>query len=569
MIRRRLAAWLLALFSALMIAGVMGLLGLGYYLKGRSGPDFEGDLAALLPPDTPAVIFLNRPADFLNRVDKSPVGRRWARSGALEAALNRKQRLAKMQRNVARIEQFTPFRIKDRLTARWLAGSAALALVPPPRPDLPPGVILLIQADLGFEEDLAQFMAEQVPEVQVRRAAAGSGERLTRYQGSKPHRSLTLVRFGRTVALSLWSAETAYLEEVIRRRRAPAPPAGADSLAEDAVFAAWRRSPDGNRPVCIFIRPAQAARVWLEHPRMRPSKSRRRSGLQWVRDECPQEAWLSGWLDLDHNEFQARFDLNVPSPLFDLKRLAEQAPRFQALNLATTDTLAVAAVKCDDLVSLGDVLRRAAEWMGVERKDWAKADEQLRWVLGDELRAALAGRLGREAALLIQNVQTGLLIPQIDALAVAGVRDPQAIRAAMPATADERGVFDLKPPALPITLLRRAGAAVVDSPPALIVAVAPDPAAELPFSKADGASFDRPPNLAPPDEAHAIALLFVNTRRVEATLNAIYAELPPFADDWRKTLERAMMYAAVLAPFDHLKAVIHATPDGCTFRLSN
>ena len=87
----------------------------------------------------------------------------------------------------------------------------------------------------------------------------GEGEqRITLYRGSKDRRSLSFMRFGRTIVLSLRSSETAYLLDVAGRHDDPAAP----TLAEVESFRQWRESLDADVPLSVYCQPAETARLY-------------------------------------------------------------------------------------------------------------------------------------------------------------------------------------------------------------------------------------------------------------------------------------------------------------------
>lgn len=572
MIRRKFAKIILFLFAALIVFLIVGVAGLGFFLKQRSGPDYEGELAGLLPPNTVFYFSFNQPAQFLDAFERSRLWLEWERTGAMRAALDRKDRLAKLQRNVEKFERFTPYTVKDRIVKRWLGEHFVVALVPPPRPDLPPGLIVLAKTDIGFEEDLAEFVAENFPDIRRRRSAAATGEAITLYRGSEPHRSLAFVRFGRTVVLSLRSPETAYLEEIIRRRHDPA----AASLARVESFAAWKLAEGGAHPLTLYCHPAESARMFLDHPGLRPERREQVQSLEWFFEKSEKGALLTGWMDYKR-ELSAAFELRTPEPLFDRVHLERAAPRFGSLDFATSRTLAMVAVKSDDVGRLTAWLQRLAYLTKRGPKSWEQAAETLEDALGRRFWRAAEDELEREAALIVQDVTPALLVPQMDAVGYMGVRNPVALQGALAEKARRtvamtdggttRTLYDIGRVALPVFALRGAGAALTDDPPALVLAAASDPMAALRpvWNPASHRSLD--PGLI--DEPHTLALAIVNTRRLERVLDTAYASIPPFAEELREDVERLLVYTTLLSPFDWLTLTFRATDSGLAVDLKS
>lgn len=570
--RRRIFKYIFTAFTALLILVIAGMIGFGQYLKARSGPEFEGELASLLPPNTVFYFSFNQPAQFLDGFERSRLWLEWERTGAMRAALDRKERLAKLQRNVEKIERFTPYTVKDRIVKRWLGHHFVVALVPPPRPGLPPGIIVLAKTDTGFEEDLAQFVAENFPDVRRQKSDSPAGESITLYRGSKPHRSLAFVRFGRTVALSLRSPETAYLEDMIRRRHDPE----GGSLASVASFAAWQTAEGGAHPLTLYCHPAESARLFLDHPGLRPEEASRAQSIEWFFDKTEKGALLTGWMEYKR-DLKARFELATPGPLFNLENLAAAAPRFESLDFATGSSLAFVAVKSDDVARLTAWLRQAANLTKKGPENWEQANETLEDALGRRFTRTAQLLLDREAALIIQGVSPALLMPQVDAVGYVGLDDTALLRDALlekSAQTAEVGDgltththYNIGRLSLPVFALRGAGAMLADDPPALVLAASTNPME--PLRPAWSAPDERPLMLPLDDEAHTLAAAYVNTRRLERLLDAVYVGIPVFAEELREDVERLLVYSTLLAPLDSLTLSFRATDSGLAVDLQS
>jgi hypothetical protein len=582
--KKRAIKFLLIVIGAAVVIGGSGIIGFGIFLKARTGADFEGRPPDLLPPNTVFYFSFEQPAEFLEQIEASPLWREWEATGALRAFLDRKERLTKLQRNVEKVERFTPYKVKDRIIKRWLADRFSIALVPPPHDGLPPGIILLAQTQLGFEEDLAQFVAENFPEIDVVEYDTKSDgtenapieERITVYRGEKEKRSLAFVRFGRTVALSLRSAQTDYLEEIIHRRH----DSSIQSLAGVEAFSNWQASKEGKAPLTIYAHPAETARMFLDHPNLRPEKDSQVESLEWFYGKTQKGALVTGALDCNGEELMLAVDLQLPQPVINQERLRAAAPRFQSLDFVTSQTLGLIAVKGADVDRLGDWLQRLVYLSKKGKKNWERSSETLSEAMGGDLAKALNQQIEREFGVVLQDVSSSMLFPQLDILGYVGIHDAKAMNEILKARSQNASgafgkminaqtgepYFDIGQISLPVFMFKRAGAIASESDSAMILSIASDPGSQIaPRYGID----ENGRRVLLDDEERSLALLYLNTTRLADVLDGIYASIPLFAKDLREDVERFLVYSALMAPFGSMSLNLAATDDGLRMSLSS
>ncbi len=216
------------------------LLGFLIYVNRRGGPDYTEELARLLPADTPAYISLRNLKTLWERIESMQFARELGTSGALSRLLLSSEDWQRLQQKKHRFERRTTFRLGERFIKRWFGRHVVFALIPVPNTEQP-GLLLLSKTQLGFEEKLAELVAQLYPGLKLR-TEHYRGSLINLYDAEKAKHAFSYLRFGRTVVLSLRSNNTAYLKHVIDLKVENSQNTLADSKKFQQAFAGMEKA---------------------------------------------------------------------------------------------------------------------------------------------------------------------------------------------------------------------------------------------------------------------------------------------------------------------------------------
>jgi hypothetical protein len=393
---------------------VAALVAFALFLRARSGKDYRGDLAALLPART---------AVYLSLEDLNGL---WDRVAPLKIhdALGKKLRASWLIDDEdsdpgedATLESQVKGGLLRRFIRRWFGRSVVAAMFSV-EGRVEPAFVVLAKTDMGFEENLAQLVADCYPSLAFEEEVFND-VRLLRYRGEKPDESLTFCRFGRTVAIGLMSDSFEPLKAIARRRHGGE---AVDSLDVDPGFAAcWpeRRDRSG---AALYLNAARAFADVESYPKLRlEEKERRRGNFTFLRRILEPMDRVFGVLNLQdaplgiHGEFRAAKSAPNPvEPDFGPSRVPPMLPR---------DALMCLAGRSE---RLGQVVRdltfgfpEGSEMRG-ETEEWS---EKIRGEFGLDLESELLPLLQGEMAMAWTGVEAGIAFPRPHWVALAQVRD--------------------------------------------------------------------------------------------------------------------------------------------------
>ncbi|MBN1867640.1 hypothetical protein JW916_10145 [Candidatus Sumerlaeota bacterium] len=268
---RRLAVFAV-LFFALLAAGV-------WWLSKRGGPDYFGQPESLLPSNTAVMASCRDLSGLLKEIESLGAVERLRRDEDLAALLLSSAAWRRLQREKDKAYYGLMERMARDFVDTWFGREVTLAVLPPsaspgePRPARS-GLVVIARTDIGFEESLAELVAHYYPELSIEKREYRN-RALYRYNAEKSRRAFAYCRFGRTVVVSLRSAEWRWLEEVVDRRLGtdsrgrPLPALTGESWFQGAIE--WSRTERG-LSVCIDPRTlAEAMRSFPGKSFQRPT----------------------------------------------------------------------------------------------------------------------------------------------------------------------------------------------------------------------------------------------------------------------------------------------------------
>ncbi|MFH0792650.1 MAG: hypothetical protein V2A74_01315 [bacterium] len=197
------------------LVGAGAVVGFLAWLWARGGSDYTGDLVLLLPEETPAYFVLRDLSGILDRVEGSGLYRRCTEDP--NSILVTSKSLRKFVKRTDSAAAQTEAVLGQRFLRRWFGKEVVAAVAPDDEDKNLPGLLVLARTDLGFEEALAELVAQIWPDVRLT-SLDYRGVRINRYEAEKAKRAFTYLRFGRTVVFSLRSPDWGPLRSVVDRR---------------------------------------------------------------------------------------------------------------------------------------------------------------------------------------------------------------------------------------------------------------------------------------------------------------------------------------------------------------
>ncbi|HUT25910.1 MAG TPA: hypothetical protein VM492_16365 [Sumerlaeia bacterium] len=244
------------------------------WIARRGGPEYFGTPEALLPPETGGVATWRNFSGFLQEVGRLKAVERIRRDEELAALLLSDAKWRELQRETDKAHYAILNRAARNFIETCFGREVTLALVPPPKgdPSARSGLLVVARTDAGLEENLAELVLHFYPELALE-SRSYRGHRIYRYSAEKTRRAFSYCRFGKTVVVSLRSADWHWLEEVIDRKIGKAAVGGGDgdgsrtaSLARDPAFldsANRRGTGDG---LSVFVAPQYAIQALRSAP---------------------------------------------------------------------------------------------------------------------------------------------------------------------------------------------------------------------------------------------------------------------------------------------------------------
>ncbi len=406
--------------SVLLVCSIL-LLAFLIYVNQRGGPDYTEELARLLPVDTPAYISLRNLNALWTRIESMQFARELGTSGALSRLLLSSKDWQRLQQKKHRFERRTTFRLGERFIKRWFGRHVVFALIPVPNTEQP-GLLLLSKTHLGFEEKLAELVAQLYPGLKLR-TEHYRGTLINLYDAEKAKHAFSYVRFGRTVVLSLRSNNTAYLKHVIDLKVENSRNTLSDSSKFQQAFAGMEKA---EGLICYII-----PQLCLRSLGAMPSGTIQNHSTEQTRASLAKmleryEYWRVVFSV--HNGFVGDFHFRykptaqAQSPASGDLTISE----LSALSFLPIDTLGFFQVQGPDLrKSLTEIAAFLELFPSITPEAWLSAIEA---ASGINPVRDIFPYMDNELTLALCNIQSGLLFPQFTAELFVKSSDTDTVR---------------------------------------------------------------------------------------------------------------------------------------------
>ncbi|MCX8036931.1 MAG: hypothetical protein N3D11_07755 [Candidatus Sumerlaeia bacterium] len=413
-------AWLIVL---LVIAAVLAAFYAFVTLRGPG--DFAGELAALLPARTSGFVMLKDFEGIRSAIEKTRLYDELANSMDLAALLMTREDWRKYQENKDSLEWKAKAALAREFLRRYFSREVVLALSKLDRCD-EPALLIMARTELGFAEKLAELCSQLYPELLLSHEVY-RGIPLYAYDAPKSRRAFTYVRFGQTVVISLRSNERDYLRRIIDYRL----DRPAETFFSTADFQRAWRSPARLQGLLGVARPLACFKDLRARPEFtlrdrlsRPLETSFQNILNVFR-------FIEGAATVGQGRIEFRFALRCEQAAMSFMPMSVADKPLALLDAVPTSAVAFVDLRFD---RLDETLARflnfdralAGEAGNKEALDAAVARLNQQW--GLDINGELAPAFGREAALVVHNVQLPMLFVASLLLPTA---DPPRAEAAM------------------------------------------------------------------------------------------------------------------------------------------
>lgn len=353
------------------------------YLERRGGDDYAGRFAELLPPNTLAYASLHDLRGIWERAAALPLLQEMEQGTEWEELFASDKMLRRWKKKIAKLEYKTHMQMGKDFVLKWFGDEAAAAVLPPIDSGALPGIIIMSRTRLGFEEKLAEFVAQYYPDLRLE-SASYRGFRINRYIAEEDQRSFSYIRFGRTVFLSLHTSDTLSLRNIADKHLNPTD----DTLHNEKHFTEYRTAKLAPDDFSIFARPQALPALWEKMPE---SLAGMISGCEYI-----------------------RFGLNLRREIRGALIFKLRAPQD-----STTER---------EFASLPHVSSRALLFLGV--KD-SSLSETLRPFIkaffpkDENISAGMAKLLKDELTLCVERLEPGIILPLAEAWIYWGTSDTE------------------------------------------------------------------------------------------------------------------------------------------------
>ncbi len=409
----------------IMVIALLGvtvvLLAFLLYVNQRGGQDYTEELARLLPADTPAYISLRNLNTLWTRIESMQFAQELGASGALSRLLLSSKEWQRLQQKTHRFERRTTLRLGERFIKRWFGRHVVFALISVPDAEQP-GLLLLSKTHLGFEEKLAELVAQLYPGLKLR-TERYRGSLINLYDAEKAKHAFSYLRFGRTVVLSLRSNNTAYLKHVIDLKVENSQNTLADSSKFQLAFAEMEKA----EGLICYIIPQLCLRLLGALPSGTIQKHSTEQTLASLSKMLEHHEYWRVVFSV-HNGFVGdfRFRYKATAQALSGASAASMIAKPSALSFLSIDTLGFFQVQGPDLrKSLTELAAFLELFPSITPEAWLSGVEA---ASGINPVRDIFPYMDNELTLALCNIQPGLLFPQFTAELFVKTSDTDTVR---------------------------------------------------------------------------------------------------------------------------------------------
>lgn len=357
------------------------------YISHRGGEDYTGHFANLLPAETIAYGSIKNLRGLWETAASRKTIRSLTESSELDSLLSSYKKIGKWEKKLGRFGNKSHLRLGKEFLLKWFGDDVAVALVPSQEKITPPTFLIMSKTRIGFEEKLAEFVAQLYPDLRLD-SLSYRGTKIQRYIGKEDTGSFSYLRFGRTVILSLYTSDTAALKYAIDLKMKPALP----SLYNQNDFQYYKSEIGIKDGISLFFLPGET--------------------LKYLADAENTPTFLTNSMSLyDYMHLNITMDKDLLISLFLKYKTPVPAPLPPA-----------------DFMSMNYISRRAILFLGFKDR---RLHEMLSWIFNatlsskdaDYLSQLIQKIINQELSLCVERLEPGLLLPMAEANLFMNVKD--------------------------------------------------------------------------------------------------------------------------------------------------
>ena len=196
-----------------LIIGICLVLFLTFYffVIFRGAREIRKDLSEILPADTLFYLSIRNLDKIISDVETSKFFQYFQKS-SLYNILQLSGSFKHYKENKEEWESDIRQKIDREFIKKWFGKHIVIAAIP--NEDLIPGLIVMSRTGIGFEEKLAELIAQYFPFLKLGKYKY-KGILITAYKGEESKKSLFYIRFGQTVILSPMTEDDSYIKKII------------------------------------------------------------------------------------------------------------------------------------------------------------------------------------------------------------------------------------------------------------------------------------------------------------------------------------------------------------------
>ncbi len=375
-----------------------GLLLFSWWLGGLSGDTYEGKPEFILPSDTIAMGSYRDLSGTLDALEGLPAVVEMTGGKPLGGWLLTGPVWGDDDKALENKGKFTA--TADRFLRRYFGEELTVALVPALKDGAHSALLMVVKAELGFEENLSELAVLYNPKFKFE-SEEYNGVQLRLYADKKLERSFSYCRLGNTVVLCLRSRSLDFLKSAVDRSQDPE----TEALGNESVFVeSMRNVPDvGLR---FFARPLRLPEGLRTFPSEMASSDSWAFWFDYFEQNLDGVVWLTGSSEVD-GEITAHFRMPAiaqPDNQYDSFILRQQA------NLSSGTLLFLGVEHSELSVGLSDVFARLQQSPAYTER-WDEFSRHWFDGTGSSLSRDWAGGGIQGAAMSVDALYSGILGP--------------------------------------------------------------------------------------------------------------------------------------------------------------
>ncbi|MFP4381416.1 MAG: hypothetical protein ACLFUS_13020 [Candidatus Sumerlaeia bacterium] len=393
------------------------------WLKLRSGREYYGTPERLLPADTALLTTWRAFSLFLQDFESLEAVRSMKQDEELASLLAADTEWLSLQKRMSKAQYRIVQKMFRDFVDTWFGREFSIAILPPvekyPDNNFPKrsGLIVIARTDIGFEENLAELAMQLYPEFRLKEYKHRE-QSIFAYQAEKEFDGFAYCRFGKTVVITLRSADPRWLMEIVDRKVDDESGKHEEkSLAATVNFrhaAKWEKeaTPGGLR---LFLNPAVLPQTMRRYPFDDADGDIFMFWMEYIKEKWNKFEWAAMKMNLkDGLHMNSKWQLKPEAEAEWRKALKGpeiMPPMAELLGQMPPDTSVVYQAAHPSLRDFMLELRDRMARSGAYREKLAKFEAAWQNALGLRYREDCLAKLGEGFGLALTGLVGGDIFP--------------------------------------------------------------------------------------------------------------------------------------------------------------